>query len=153
MSPCSAMRPSSGGLVHVETLLDQAEAALDAGEPEKAPASATRCSLEQHPGAQFVKGDALGSRVTSGPPMPTDPPHWFSPITLHRGRRSRLPALNFDFEEARRAVSRSVQESPRQKHGGYAHPAGMARYFAGAQRSLAHAQWLTPWASRCPLPD
>ena len=48
-------------LVHVETLLDQAEAALDAGEAEKALdlCNQVLARAPQHPGAQFVKGDAL----------------------------------------------------------------------------------------------
>ena len=49
------------GTVHIEALLDQAEAALDAGEPEKALqlCNSVLSRSPSHPGAQFVKGDVL----------------------------------------------------------------------------------------------
>jgi len=137
-------------LVHVESLLDQAEVALDAGDPEKA---LNLCNevlkrAPRHPGAQFVKGDALrviGDLVEAAE-------SYRSAALLqpdHAASWASLALTSFellDFEEARRAVSRSVRESPRNPEAWWVRSLlqEWRGDFAGAQRSLAHAQWLDP---------
>ena len=138
------------GLVHVETLLDQAEAALDAGEPEKALGLCNQvlARAPQHPGAQFVKGDAL--RVMGDLLEAADAYRSAALVQPdHAASWASLALTSFellDFEEARRAVSRSVRESPRNPEAWWVRSLlqEWRGDFAGAQRSLAHAQWLDP---------
>ena len=138
------------GLVHVETLLDQAEAALDAGEPEKALGLCNQvlARAPQHPGAQFVKGDAL--RVMGDLLEAADAYRAAALVQPdHAASWASLALTSFellDFEEARRAVSRSVRESPRNPEAWWVRSLlqEWRGDFAGAQRSLAHAQWLDP---------
>lgn len=138
------------GIVHVETLLDQAEAALDAGEPEKALALCNKvlARAPQHPGAQFVKGDAL--RVMGDLLEAADAYRSAALVQPdHAASWASLALTSFellDFEEARRAISRSVRESPKNPEAWWVRSLlqEWRGDFAGAQRSLAHAQWLDP---------
>lgn len=138
------------GTVHVEALLDQAEAALDAGEPEKALqlCNSVLSRSPSHPGAQFVKGDALrvlGDLVEAAEAYRTAalsrPDHASSWASLALTSFELL-----DFDEARRAVGRSVREDPRNPEAWWVRSLiqEWRGDFAGAQRSLAHAQWLDP---------
>ena len=134
----------------VETLLDQAEAALDSGESEKALDLCNQALTRspRHPGANFVKGDAL--RVLGALEEAADAyraaalsqPH-------HAASWASLALTSFeilDFEEARRAVSRAVREDPRNPEAWWVRSLlqEWRGDFAGAQRSLSHAQWLDP---------
>ena len=124
-------------MVHVETLLDQAEAALDAGEAEKALDLCNQVldRAPQHPGAQFVKGDAL--RVMGDLLEAADAYRAAALVQPdHAASWASLALTSFellDFEEARRAVSRSVRESPKNPEAWW-----HARSFkSGAETSLA----------------
>jgi len=134
----------------VEILLDQAEAALDAGEPEKALdlCSQVLSRSPQHPGANFVKGDAL--RVL-GELMEAADAYRSAALSQpnHAASWASLALTSFeilDFEEARRAVSRAVREDPRNPEAWWVRSLlqEWRGDFAGAQRSLSHAQWLDP---------
>ena len=98
----------------IEVLLDQAEDALDTGEPEKALDLCNQVlgRSPQHPGANFVKGDAL--RVLGDL---AEAANAYRNAALgqprHAASWASLALTSFeilDFEEARRAVSRAVRE-------------------------------------------
>jgi predicted Zn-dependent protease with MMP-like domain len=138
------------GFTLVETILDQAEAALEAGEPENALELCNRVLTRspQHPGANFVKGDAL--RVLG---ELLDAADAYREAALaqpdHAASWASLALTSFeilDFEEARRSVSRSVREDPRNPEAWWVRSLlqEWRGDFAGAQRSLSHAQWLDP---------
>jgi predicted Zn-dependent protease with MMP-like domain len=138
------------GLVHIELLLDKAEAALDAGEAETALELCNEVLSRSpvHPGAQFVKGDAL--RVLGDLPQAADA-YRAAALTRpeHASSWASLALTSFellDFEEARRSVGRSVREDPRNPEAWWVRSLiqEWRGDFAGAQRSLAHAQWLDP---------
>ena len=133
-----------------EALLDQAEGALDAGEPEKALdlCNQVLSRSPQHPGANFVKGDAL--RVIGDL---AEAANAYRNAALahprHAASWASLALTSFeilDFEEARRAVSRAVREDPRNPEAWWVRSLlqEWRGDFAGAQRSLSHAQWLDP---------
>ena len=137
-------------LIHVERLLDEAEAALDAGDAEAAVALCDEVlsRAQDHPGAQFVRGDALrvmGDLIEAAEAYRAaaliQPDHAASWASLALTSFELL-----DFDEARRAVSRSVRESPRNPEAWWVRSLlqEWRGDFAGAQRSLAHAQWLDP---------
>ncbi len=138
------------GLVRVERLLDDAEAALDAGDAEKALALCDEvlARAPSHPGAQFVRGDALrvmgdlyGASDAYRAAALTQPEHAASWASLALTSFELL-----DFEEARRAVSRSVRENSKNPEAWWVRSLlqEWRGDFSGAQRSLAHAQWLDP---------
>lgn len=137
-------------LLNVESLLDEAEAALEAGEPEQALSLCNKVlSLApSHPGAQFVRGDAL--RTMGDLPEAADA--YRSAALIQPDHAASWASLAFtsfellDFDEARRAVSRSLRESPRNPEAWWVRSLlqEWRGDFAGAQRSLAHAQWLDP---------
>lgn len=137
-------------MVHVETLLDQAEAALEAGQPRKALRLCNQVlrRAPDHPGAYFVKGDAL--RVLGFLAEAADA--YRSAALLQPDHAASWASLAFtsfellDFDEARRAISRSVRESPENPEAWWVRSLlqEWRGDFAGAQRSLAHAQWLDP---------
>jgi predicted Zn-dependent protease with MMP-like domain len=135
---------------NIDALLDQAEAALDAGDPESAMILCNEV-LERapdHAGAQFVKGDAL--RVI-GDLYEAAEAYRTAALTQpdHAASWASLALTSFeilDTEEARRAVSRSVREDPKNPEAWWVRSLlqEWRGDFAGAQRSLAHAQWLDP---------
>ena len=138
------------GVVHVETLLDKAEAALEVGEAEVALelCNEVLSRSPMHPGAQFVKGDAL--RVLGDL---VDAAQAYRSAALsrpdHASSWASLALTSFellDFDEARRAVGRSVRENPRNPEAWWVRSLiqEWKGDLAGAQRSLAHAQWLDP---------
>ncbi len=137
-------------LIHVEALLDQAEAALEAGEPETALELCNEVLSRSptHPGAQFVKGDAL-----RGLGDLAEAADAYRAAALarpdHASSWASLAYTSFellDLEEARRAVGRSVRENPRNPEAWWVRSLiqEWRGDFAGAQRSLAHAQWIDP---------
>lgn len=136
--------------VHIEELLDKAEAALDAGEAETALelCNEVLSQVPSHPGAQFVKGDAL--RVL-GDLVEASEAYRSAALSRpdHAASWASLAYTSFellDFEEARRSVGRSVREDPRNPEAWWVRSLlqEWRGDFAGAQRSLAHAQWIDP---------
>lgn len=136
--------------VHIEELLDKAEAALDAGEAEAALelCNEVLSKTPSHPGAQFVKGDAL--RVL-GDLVEASEAYRSAALLRpdHAASWASLAYTSFellDFDEARRSVGRSVREDPRNPEAWWVRSLlqEWRGDFAGAQRSLAHAQWLDP---------
>jgi len=135
---------------HIESLLDRAEEALDLGDVE---AAIDLCGqvlevVPDHAGANFVRGDALrvlGALEEAGDAYRAAalkrPDHAASWASLA------LTAFELlDFEEARRSVSRAVHEDPRNPEAWWVRSLlqEWRGDLAGAQRSLAHAQWLDP---------
>ncbi len=135
---------------HIESLLDRAEDALDHGDAE---AAIELCEqvlevVPDHAGAHFVAGDAL--RVLGALEGALDayraaalkrPDHAASWASMA------LTAFELlDFGEARRSVSRAVHEDPRNPEAWWVRSLlqEWRGDLAGAQRSLAHAQWLDP---------
>ena len=135
---------------HIESLLDQAEDALDHGDVE---AAIELCGqvldvVPDHAGANFVRGDAL--RVLGALEEAADS---YRAAALkrpdHAASWASLALTTFellDLDEARRAVSRAVHEDPRNPEAWWVRSLlqEWRGDLAGAQRSLAHAQWLDP---------
>ncbi len=103
--------------VHIEELLDKAEAALDAGEAETALelCNEVLSQVPSHPGAQFVKGDAL--RVL-GDLVEASEAYRSAALSRpdHAASWASLAYTSFellDFEEARLSVVRAVRVHPR----------------------------------------
>jgi predicted Zn-dependent protease with MMP-like domain len=138
------------GMVQVERLLDEAEAALDAGDAERALdlCNQVLSRASNHPGAHFVKGDSL--RIIGELGEAADAYRAAALIQPdHAASWASLALTSFDlldFEEARRAVSRAARESPRNPEAWWVRSLlqEWRGDFAGAQRSLAHAQWIDP---------
>ncbi len=135
---------------NIDSLLDKAEAALDAGDPETAMVLCNKVleRVPEHAGAHFVKGDAL--RVI-GDLFEAAEAYRTAALTQpnHAASWASLALTSFeilDIEEARRAVSRSVREDPKNPEAWWVRSLlqEWRGDFAGAQRSLAHAQWLDP---------
>jgi len=135
---------------HIEALLDEAENALDHGDAERAYELCCQVLdvVPDHAGAHFVRGDAL--RVLGDLEEASEsyraaalkrPDHAASWASLA------LTAFELlDFEEARRSVSRAVREDPRNPEAWWVRSLlqEWRGDLAGAQRNLAHAQWLDP---------
>lgn len=135
---------------HIESLLDRAEDALDRGDAEAAIdlTGQVLAVVPDHAGANFVRGDAL--RVVGALEQAADayktaalkrPDHAASWASLA------LTAFELlDFAEARRSVSRAVHEDARNPEAWWVRSLlqEWRGDLAGAQRSLAHAQWLDP---------
>lgn len=135
---------------NIDSLLDQAEAALDAGDPESAMNLCNKVleRVPDHAGAHFVKGDSL--RVI-GDLFEAAEAYRTAALTQpnHAASWASLALTSFeilDIEEARRAVSRSVREDPKNPEAWWVRSLlqEWRGDFAGSQRSLAHAQWLDP---------
>jgi predicted Zn-dependent protease with MMP-like domain len=135
---------------HIESLLDRAEDALDKGNAEGAIELCGQVLevIPDHAGANFVRGDAL--RVLGALEQAGDayraaalkrPDHAASWASLA------LTAFELlDFDESRRSVSRAVHEDARNPEAWWVRSLlqEWRGDLAGAQRSLAHAQWLDP---------
>lgn len=143
-------------LEQVEILIDEAEVALDQGD---AAVALARCQealdlSPGHPGAQFVRGDALRALGdleaaveayrSAALGSPDHAPSWAS-LALTQFELMRI-------EEARRSALRSVRADPSEPDGWWVR--SLLREwtgdFAGAERALLHAHWLDP--RRFPLP-
>lgn len=133
----------------VETALDLAETVLD-DIPEAALDVCNRILSIQpkHAGAHFIKGDAcrllrdlVGAADAYRTAALERPDHASSWASLALTSFELL-----DFDEARRSVGRSVRANPRYPEAWWVRSLlqEWRGDFAGAQRSLAHAQWLDP---------
>lgn len=142
--------------LRIESLLDRAEQALDQGLPEDA---LTLCGevLEvdaDHPGAWFVRGDALRTlgRIE-------DAADAYRSAALsrpdHASSWASYGLASFellDFKEAQRAAARAIREDPRNPEGWWVRALLLEWNgdTAGSRRALAHARWLDPMGY--PLP-
>ncbi len=129
--------------------LDLAEKVLE-DIPEAALEICERILARQptHPAAQFVKGDAC--RLLSDLPRAAEA---YRTAALerpdHASSWASLALTSFellDFDEAQRAVGRSVRANPRYPEAWWVRSLlqEWRGDFGGAQRSLAHAQWIDP---------
>jgi len=133
-----------------ETLLDEAEASIDRGDPETALQLCVQ-ALEitpGHPGAHFVRGDAfrvLGrledaadAYRTAALGRPDHASSWAS-LALTSFELLELP-------EARRCAARAIREDPLNPEGWWVRSLILewSGDSAGARRSVLHARWLDP---------
>lgn len=133
-----------------ETLLDEAEASIDRGDPETALRLCTQ-ALEispGHPGAHFVRGDAL--RVLG---RLEDAADSYRNAALarpdHASSWASLALTSFellDIQEARRCAARATREDPMNPEGWWVRSLILEwlGLEAAAKRSLFHARWLDP---------
>ncbi len=134
----------------IETLLDDAENAVHDGAPEEAIEICDRVHrlAPNHPGAWFVRGDALR---TLG--MIADASECYRAAALARPDHASswashaLTALELlSVEDAERSAFRAIREEPRSPEGWWV--LGLIREWgsddAGAQRAFLHARWLDP---------
>jgi predicted Zn-dependent protease with MMP-like domain len=134
----------------LESKLDEAEAALDQGDAEEALTICTEVieHVPDHAGAHFVRGDAL--RVLGDMPEAADAYRMAALLRPdHAASWASLALTTFemlDFEEAHRTISRAVREDPRNPEAWWVRSLlqEWRGDFPGAERSLAHAQWLDP---------
>lgn len=140
----------------VEDILDQAEQAMDAGEPDRALelCDAAQAILPDHPGAWYVRGDALR---TLGDLEEAARAYRAAALGRpdHAACWSALALTCFDllrFDEAARAASRALREDPHDAEAWWVK--GLVREWKGdlpgARRCEAHAYHLAPEAY--PLP-
>ncbi len=134
----------------VESILDAAEEALDAGNPSDAVRLCDQVLKidANHPGAWFVRGDALralGALAEAADAFRTAalarPDHASSWASYGLASFEML-----DIKEARRACSRAIREDPRNPEGWWVR-ALLLEWDGdqpGARRALAHARWLDP---------
>ncbi|MBO84048.1 MAG: hypothetical protein CL927_01710, partial [Deltaproteobacteria bacterium] len=134
----------------IEALLDQAEAALEEGDVEttlKLCAAVDRQN-PRHPGAAFVRGDALravGQLESAAESYEQAalcrPDHTTSWSALALARFELL-----ETERAARAVSRALREDPQNAEAWWVRSLLAQRRgdSKGAQRSRLHARWLNP---------
>ena len=134
----------------IETLLDQAEAALEEGDAET---SLRLCDAVErqspgHPGAAFVRGDALrtlGQLETAADAYEqaalARSDHTMSWSALALARYELL-----ELEAASRAASRALREDPRNAEAWWVRSLlrEWANDSAGALRARLHARWLNP---------
>jgi predicted Zn-dependent protease with MMP-like domain len=141
---------STEGEPQIEQLLDDAESALDHGDPEAA-AALCRKALEleaDHPGAHFVLGDAM--RIIG---RLEDAVDCYRAAALsrpdHASSWAALALTSFellDFEEASRSTQRAIRENPKNPEGWWVRAILLdwRGDIQGAQRALMHARWLDP---------
>ena len=143
------MKPGARN-VNIEEILDKAEAVLEVGEAETALELCNEVLVlaPRHPGAQFVKGDALRAL---GDLVEASEAYRVAALSRpgHAASWASLAYTSFellDFDEARRSVGRSVRENPRYPEAWWVRSLlqEWRGDFSGAQRSLAHAQWIDP---------
>ncbi len=137
-------------VVAIEELLDQAEEALDRAAPEEALRFADRALTfnSTHPGAWFVRGDAL--RALSRDSEAAEA--YRSAALADPGHSSSWAALSttcFDllrFDEASRAAARALREDPRNPEAWWARSLLLEWKGdkAGRRRALTRARWLEP---------
>jgi len=134
----------------IEVLLDQAEAALDEGDAETTLklCEAVERQSPGHPGAAFVRGDAL--RALGQLEAAADA---YEQAALARSDHtmswSALAMARFELletEQAARAASRALREDPRNAEAWWVK--GLLREWRndiqGANRARLHARWLNP---------
>ncbi len=140
----------------IETLLDEAEAALDEGDADTTFRLCDEVDRQEpgHPGAAFVRGDAhraIGQIEEAA--------EAYERAALARSDHtmswSALALARFELletEQARRAVARSLREDPRNPEAWWVQSLlrEWQRDFAGAHRARLHARWLSP--AEYPLP-
>jgi predicted Zn-dependent protease with MMP-like domain len=140
----------------IETMLDDAEDALEQGAPETALELVTR-ALEldgSHAGAWFVRGDAmralgaleeaLESYRKSALARPDHASSWAS--------YGLVSFEMLDFEEAARGAARAIREDPRNPEGWWVRSLVLEWRGdrSGAERAMLHARFLDP--TGYPLP-
>lgn len=133
-----------------EALLDEAEACLDRGDPETALqlCGQALALIPTHPGALFVRGDALRGlgrlheavEAYRGAAL-ARPEHASSWASLGLTLFELL-----EVPEARRCASRAIREDPRHPEGWWLRSLMLEWEgdLAGAERALLHARWLDP---------
>lgn len=134
----------------IEVLLDQAEAALDEGDVETTLnlCAAVERQSPGHPGAAFVRGDALRAigQLESAAES-------YEQAALSRSDHtmswSALALARFELlqrNRSARAVSRALREDPRNAEAWWVRSllAEWSGDSKGAQRCRLHAQWLNP---------
>ncbi len=131
-----------------ESLLDQAESALDLGDPESALGLCAQALslVPDHPGAHFVRGDAL--RVLGDLEQAVDA---YRRAALgrpdHASSWASLALTSFemlDTAEARRASDRAIREDPSNPEGWWVRSLILewSNRPHGARRCALHAAWL-----------
>jgi len=135
-----------------EAFLDDAESALDNGDPETAIdlCSQALAIAPRHPGAHFVQGDAyrLLGRLEDAADS-----YRFAALAQpeHASSWASLSLTLFELlemENAQRAADRAIREAPQNPEGWWVR--GLLREWLGdangAHRAFAHARWLDPVA-------
>jgi len=134
----------------IEELLDDAEDALDEGDPGVAIELCDQALVldKEHPGAHFVRGDALRSigeleeaEMAYRRAALARPDHAASWAALALTQYELL-----QFEAAERSVSRTLHEDAMHPEGWWVRSLLQERQgdVLGAHRSLVHARWLDP---------
>jgi tetratricopeptide (TPR) repeat protein len=134
----------------IEVLLDQAEAALDEGDAETTLqlCEAVERQSPGHPGAAFVRGDALralGQLEAAAEAYEraalSRSDHTMSWSALALARFELL-----DIDRAARAVSRALREDPRNPEAWWVRSLlqEWGNNPSGAERARLHARWLNP---------
>ena len=135
----------------IEELLDDAEDALDEGDPGTAIELCDQALVldKEHPGAHFVRGDALRS---IGELEEAELACTVAGARAPRPRAASWAALALtqyellQFEAAERSVSRTLHEDAMHPEGWWVRSLLQERQgdVLGAHRSLVHARWLDP---------
>lgn len=134
----------------LETLLDDAEQALEQGAPQAALSLCTQAlALDPgHPGAWFVRGDATRSLGALEEAADS-----YRRAALarpdHASSWASYGLVSFELlalDEAGRGASRAIREDPRNPEGWWVHSllAEWQGDMAGAERALLHARFLDP---------